>query len=512
MSVGSPALVAYSLVLTSLNARSVYHRVKASNSQHKKSVKEALISIQQASLELTKDDRLLEFIQDNHRWREEIGERLGRRNTWSLATKTSVAWVVIAFLLTLADSFVSPDRPADTTANGHAVGTVWLWLLCLVFGWTWVPIFDSGEIKTALNYANQRAASNATKKLEQAGRVTRIFLNRARERLARKPAQGVGNRENPGDAGQEPNQHANPGVEPSGGKGAAPVDSIAVEPIALQEKLDPKVHQLLKIKNIGLLNQDERRPPATFNYSRTMRYLALVDNILRVLDKVAWREYEVGLSNKHLTGVVSLTLNQQKRRSSAGDTTASFIEEKVVFPRGAFFSMFGAVILALILQCGTAAAATIIIVFTPPIGLDCYSVGYIIYGGLSIVIMFLSIISTIFARISETREESSTAKGFTKFIAITFCWISYFFALINGVGLIGLSCSQFAHLLGRCYYSANVLGRVVDSYIIINYEGLEFSMRISRLGATLLSAVVMWIYMFTLSRINRLPDDLSDEC
>ena len=62
MSLESPALAAYSLVLTSLNAQSVYYRVKASRSQHKKSVKEALVSIQQAPLELTKDDRLLEFI------------------------------------------------------------------------------------------------------------------------------------------------------------------------------------------------------------------------------------------------------------------------------------------------------------------------------------------------------------------------------------------------------------------------------------------------------------------
>ena len=311
MSLGSPALAAYSLVLTSLNARAVYYRVKASRSQHKKSVKEALISIQQAPLELTKDDRLLEFIQDNHRWREEIGERLNRRGNWSLATKTSVAWVVIAFLLTLADSFVSPDRPADNAADGHAVGTVWLWLLCLVFGWTWVPIFDSGEIKIALNYANQRAASNATKKLEQAGRVTRILLNRARERLTKKPAPEVGNRDNSGDAGQEPNQHANPSVKPNRGEGTDPVDPVTEEPLALQEKLDPEVHQLLEIKNLGLLNLDERRPPATFNYSRTMRYLALVDDVLRALDKVARREYEVGLSSKCLMEVVSLILNRR---------------------------------------------------------------------------------------------------------------------------------------------------------------------------------------------------------
>jgi len=365
MSLGSPALAAYSLVLTSLNARSVYYRVKASRSYYKKSVKEALVSIQQTSLELTKDDRLLEFIQDNHRWREEIGERLSRRGIWSLATATSVAWVVIAFLLTLVDSFVSLDKPVDNTAEGHAVGTVWLWLLCLVVGWMWVPVFDSGEIKTALDFANQQALKKASKKLKKTAEVARMFLNRARGRLANKPAREVGNQGNPRDAGQEPSQDANLSVDPNGGEGADRVDPATAEPSVpkdqanpetnqsltskgggdsgdagpksdqnanpnpsgrkvtdrvdstpvkspvLQDQIDPEADELLISKDLGSLNRDERRLSATFNYSRTMSYLVLVDDVLRALDKVARKEYEVGISSKCLTEVVSLVLNRR---------------------------------------------------------------------------------------------------------------------------------------------------------------------------------------------------------
>ena len=158
--------------------------------------------------------------------------------------------------------------------------------------------------------------------------------------------------------------------------------------------------------------------------------------------------------------------------------------------------------MALILQCGTAAAAAIIIIFTPPVGLECRSLGYIIYGGVSIVIMFLGIISTIFARISETRKESTIVKSFTAFIAIAFCWISYFLALINGVGLITLSCFQFAHFLDDCYCNASVLGRGVDSYIVVFYDDSKITMRVSRLAATLLSAAVMSMYMGILSRLT----------
>ena len=341
MSLGSPALAAYSLVLTSLNAQLVYRRVKASRCRYKKSVMDALRSIQQTSLELTKDERLLEFIQENNRWREEIGERLSRRGTWSLATATSVAWVVIAFLLTLVDSFVSLDGPVDHTAGGHAVGSVWLWLLCLVVGWMWVPIFDSGEIKTALDSANQRAVKRAAKRIKKTGEAAKRFMILARDKIANRSAQAGGNRGNIGDAGQEPNQNANlstgrnggenvdrvgnpgdtgqkfsqnpnPRPTPSGRRGTDRVDSILAGSSFTQDEMDPEIDQLLISKDLGSLNRDERRLSATFNYSRAIRYLVLVDDVLKALDKVARKEHEVRFLRKCLAEVVSIILNRRR--------------------------------------------------------------------------------------------------------------------------------------------------------------------------------------------------------
>jgi hypothetical protein len=355
MNLGSPALGAYSLVLTSLNARAVYHRVRASKTRYKKSVADALISVQQTSLELTGDAHALEFIQENHQWREEIQQRLSRKGIWSLATATSVAWVVIAFALTLVDSFVSANSPLDNTAEGHAVGTVWLALLCLVIGWMWVPIFDSGELKTALDFANKQAEV-AAKQLRKTKEMARKFIKFARNKPANKPAQGVENQGNPGDAVQEPGQNANLSANPNGGEGAdgptvpqdktdpiavtpaVPQDKtspITVTPITPQDKTNPTavgptiarektdsttgkptVHQdktdsmtdeLFISKDLGSLNRDERRLSATFNYSRIMRYLVLVDDILGALDELA---REVGLSKERLIKLVSLILNR----------------------------------------------------------------------------------------------------------------------------------------------------------------------------------------------------------
>jgi len=171
--------------------------------------------------------------------------------------------------------------------------------------------------------------------------------------------------------------------------------------------------------------------------------------------------------------------------------------------------MFNASIFALILQCGITAAAAIIIVFTPTIGLGCRSLGYAIYGGTALVILFLSIISTLFARISETRHEKSTiVKNMTAFIAIALRRISLFLAFINATGLIVLSCFQFSHFLDNCYCNASVLGRGTDSYIIISSEGWVSTMRTARISATILAAVSMAIYMIFLWLMSTLPPEV----
>lgn len=162
--------------------------------------------------------------------------------------------------------------------------------------------------------------------------------------------------------------------------------------------------------------------------------------------------------------------------------------------------MFHASIFGLILQCGTTAAATIIITFTPTVGLGCRSLGYIIYGTIAILIMFLSIISTVLAWISEIRQ-----KSLARSIAIALRKISFLLALTNGTGLILLSCLQFTSTLENCYCNASVLGRGVDSYITISYDGSATIS--SRVSGTVISAVIMIIYTVFVWLTSTLPGD-----
>ena len=353
MSLGSPSLAAYSLVLTSLNARSVYRRAQSIRHESKTTVARALVSLQQIPLELTKDERLLAFIPINDQWRREIVDRLNRRNAWSIATGSSVAWVVVAFTFTLVDSFVSLDNSVNSTSEGHTVGTLWLWLLCLVIGWLWVPTFTYCELKSAIGHANQKAAKKAARgvrqKAAEAYDSTKAKVaNRLPKRMSilKRPGESVGGfpeapeenenermkegsiREDIGPVGQETESVANPlpnlthhqstvsfqlPTESQQGHGHLAVSanptanqsvvslsrSDATHSIAIQSSIHPETDRLLIPRNdLSSLNRDELRFAATFNYSRVMRYLSLVDDVLRTLDKLTREKDEVGLFEK----------------------------------------------------------------------------------------------------------------------------------------------------------------------------------------------------------------------
>ena len=123
--------------------------------------------------------------------------------------------------------------------------------------------------------------------------------------------------------------------------------------------------------------------------------------------------------------------------------------------------MIYGVILGLLLQLGTTGAAVVVLIFTPAVGLGCGSLGYIVYGGLAIIIMFLNIFSTILARISEIREDNRCwgfLKSIAKPLAIVMRYTSWPLALLNSVGIIAWPCLQFSNLFSKCYCNLGVLG------------------------------------------------------
>ena len=171
--------------------------------------------------------------------------------------------------------------------------------------------------------------------------------------------------------------------------------------------------------------------------------------------------------------------------------------------------MFKSAIFALLLQIGITGAAVVIIVFTPTVGLGCRSLGYTVYGGVAIIIMFLTIISTILARISETRKgKSPFVEGVTAFFAITLRWICYMLALINSAGLIVLSCFQFSNFLANCYCNSSALGNGPNTYIVIVLQDWVSEMREFRAIGIAIAGGSISIFMISLGLISSPPKEL----
>ena len=300
MTTGSPALAAYSLVLSALTVRFVRRKVKATNNKNWKFVTEVLIYTHQIPLELievknplehTKGEHPLEvkcedlhFAIKNKEWRESTTKLAKERsNDWTLAAGLSVAWVIIAFVVTLADSFA---YLAAMGSQGHAVGTIWLWLLCLVIGWLWVPTFSGNQLQSAFHETEKAAKKqrDAERDAEEKREAEKQREANEKEQSTETPAEGI-------------RQEARPSLRHSYRQSTA---STAQSPVPRSERLVVK-------QKVTPLNREEHRFSATFNYSRVMRYLTFVDDILEALEI----SHEVGLLSKRLMAVVSLILNRR---------------------------------------------------------------------------------------------------------------------------------------------------------------------------------------------------------
>ena len=304
----------------------------------------ALISLQQTPLELAGNERLFASIPINDWWRQEIKDQLSRRGTWSLATVKSVVWVAIIFFFALIDSFVSLDSVAGSY-EGHAICIIWLWLPCLVIGWLRVPTFTGGELWSAPRFANQQPVKKAITKVRPATTTDappkKIPIRTGRKRVVIDPVPEI-NEENqkvevesiqecagweeidqkadplPNPThhqsvtsfqthpeGHQSHDHLTVSVNPNENQG---VISVAR---SVQPSINPEMDELLILQKLTSLNRDEHRLAATFNYSRIMRYLVLVDNVLTTLDRLAREKDEVGFSRKRLTEVVSIIINRR---------------------------------------------------------------------------------------------------------------------------------------------------------------------------------------------------------
>ncbi|KAF7291640.1 hypothetical protein HMN09_01255200 [Mycena chlorophos] len=156
LALGSPCLAAYSLALTALNTQWIGDRFDAIRYPNKQWAAVILSSLQQMPLRLNPEGDLpsLVVLSDNDVWWEKLEDNLSYADlhTWSIASATSIAWVIAAYALTVIDVFTTGYDPSNGLAG---VGSVWLWMIPVSVGYLQLsPRCDAERVPKALRDAD----------------------------------------------------------------------------------------------------------------------------------------------------------------------------------------------------------------------------------------------------------------------------------------------------------------------------------------------------------------------
>lgn len=118
-------MVAYSIVITVLNGRWITRRFRSVNFGSSRYAVRCLRSLQQSPLKLSTQPSLfasLVVLPQNDKFWKQLAERLDdQASTWTVASATSVLWVLVAYTLNLVLSFLS--LVSHSFLEGQAIGS-----------------------------------------------------------------------------------------------------------------------------------------------------------------------------------------------------------------------------------------------------------------------------------------------------------------------------------------------------------------------------------------------------
>ena len=470
LTVGSPTLAAFSLALTAVNTRWVYSRFSVIEYPNHRNAAKALIYLQQAPLHITTRDGLLAsliVLPENDRWWECLIDRVEHNHTWTIAAATSIAWVLIAFVFTIVDSFMNLGK--NVNSNGQGVGSLWLWLVPIVVGWLWTPACSYDRLKTAIDRANDIAFVAAPDP----------------------PPQIDGTRDPPNANGYPPK--ANPPRHA--------YDVSRIQAVRMSEKAE-------------VFTIDATRTAPVFNYARIWEWWRTVEMIASAFERAG----ENAKGHTCVNPTRGWVLLPDKGPAVHRDNRTGTIREVQAYcalrggeeflqptPPGVWKRIFVASAFALGLQWATTCAAAIIVLFTPTTGLGCRSGSYILYGIVSTMIWLGLLLSSYLAHFAKVRHDHGVPRAGLNIVTVaeglsTFLRrLSIMAAGCNTLCIILACVFQFSNFYSTCYCNSSVLGRGGQHAYNIIAAGFDYDqMKAAWIGGVVLAGGSVFVYLFFL--------------
>ncbi|KAL1733036.1 hypothetical protein EV714DRAFT_205487 [Schizophyllum commune] len=454
LTVGSPALAAYSLAITVLNSHWVSERFASYHYPNVHNVVRTLVSLQQSPLRVRIEDGLLAsliVLPENDCWWSELADWLDHSgtHTWSISAFANIAWVVLAFAFTVFNSFATATDVAIVNVNGQANGTLWLWLLPIVVGWLRIsPKCDAHRLAKAMNEAN--------------------------------------------------------------GKAWLATDD---GPPALVKSLGSSRRGLsLEKHSRTALYQDQHASPPIYNYARIFSWTRTAEEIALAYDSAsANHEAHQPVAQdgrRYQMPSRAIPWPPGNREGTRADVEA-YCGKRPSTPHwvpGVWTRIVVASGLALMLQWGATGSAILNIILTPTKGLGCRSGAYLLYGVIATVIWFSMVLSSVLVHVSSKPAKSAPSKPrqYIATLAILLRRTGKTLAVVNASFAVIICMFQFANFYSRCYCNSSVLGLGESrAYNVMDFTADDFaSLRDAWTGSLAVGAgsvvfflLAVWLYL-----------------
>ena len=440
LTVGSPTLAAYSLTITVLNSRWVTRRFARYTYPNSRNAIRILSSLQQSPIRVVKEGGLLAsliVLPQNDEWWTELYEWIDYTHTWSISAATSIAWVVIAYIFTVIDSF-TVGITNSINSNGQGVGSLWLWLLPIVIGWLQIsPKCDSTRLSSAVERANKLA--------HVATDDGQVVLVKEAETEAR-----------------------------------------AIE---------------LTLTEVDDLRRDEKCTAPVFNYARFLPWVQAVEDVSEAFQAASDDFHNHDSVDPSIDWVTVERGQKPDERNRVGTRTEveNYCTpwQPAESPRSRWgpkvvSRMFLASALALMLQWGTAGAALIQVWYTPTrgenfmvlsalscllitiTGLGCRSASYLLYAILSTIVWMLLVASSILTHYASTAQYHFEGRAIRHWPAraarrtsIIFRCLGKIIAAFNSLWVVVSCLFQFGSFYDNCYCNSSVFYLRDHAYNVI---------------------------------------------
>lgn len=321
----------------------------------------------------------------NQAWWRSLKSRLVRSRrgvTFSLVAQILAAG--IAWLFTVASGFIA-SRGDRIAANQLSSGTLWMWLIPVIWGWVMVGTQDSADsiddaLRADIAYRAKEPPilpeTSVTEKGEQRGIMMR--------------------------------------------------SGLAVQPHRAQT--NEAAFEVPPIVNLTLpgwcgvdIMGDEQQPGPIFNYARVFTWWQLARTVETALT-MSVNNIATGQTCKQSSEkMTSPPWNMERRpeENLAGDsyTTAQYCGldlnrgQIIAYPEWSDIApdvwkrIFAASIMAMFVQWGTTGAGILIAYFTPTQGIGCRTGSYLVYGGLATLVWILLTMSMMFSHAAMVRYQ-----------------------------------------------------------------------------------------------------------